>query len=47
MTMTIGAGRRLAAPTIVLWSLRDDLKELYGDVLSVWKPWALLHFIGA
>ncbi len=34
------AGRQLACPTLVLWSLRDDLELLYGDVLEVWKPWA-------
>lgn len=33
------AGRRVRCPTLVLWSLRDDLEELYGDVLPVWKPW--------
>jgi haloacetate dehalogenase len=33
------AGRRVACPTLVLWSLRDDLPELYGDVLAVWRPW--------
>ena len=32
-------GRRVACPTLALWSLRDDLKELYGDVLNVWRPW--------
>ena len=34
------AGRRLNCPVLVLWSLRDDLEELYGDVLAVWRPWA-------
>jgi len=34
------AGRRLACPTLVLWSLRDDLEQLYGDPLAVWRPWA-------
>jgi haloacetate dehalogenase len=34
------AGRRITCPTLVLWSTRDDLKDLYGDVLSVWRPWA-------
>jgi haloacetate dehalogenase len=34
------AGRRLACPTLALWSLRDDLEDLYGDVLAVWRPWA-------
>jgi haloacetate dehalogenase len=24
----------------VLWSRRDDLPELYGDVLEVWRAWA-------
>lgn len=34
------AGRRIACPTLALWSLRDDLEMLYGDVLAVWRPWA-------
>jgi haloacetate dehalogenase len=25
----------------VLWSSRDDLEYLYGDVLAVWQPWAV------
>jgi haloacetate dehalogenase len=33
------AGRRIACPTLILWSLRDDLEFLYGDVLAVWEPW--------
>ncbi|MGI4793616.1 MAG: alpha/beta fold hydrolase [Janthinobacterium lividum] len=33
------AGRRIACPTLILWSLRDDLELLYGDVLAVWEPW--------
>jgi haloacetate dehalogenase len=33
------AGRRVACPTLILWSLRDDLEQLYGDVLDVWRPW--------
>ena len=33
------AGRRIACPTLILWSLRDDLVLLYGDVLAVWEPW--------
>jgi haloacetate dehalogenase len=24
----------------VLWSTRDDLEDLYGDVLGIWRPWA-------
>lgn len=33
------AGRRITCPTMILWSMRDDLELLYGDVLSVWAPW--------
>jgi haloacetate dehalogenase len=33
------AGRRVRCPTIVLWSTRDDLEELYGNVLDIWRPW--------
>lgn len=32
-------GRRIECPAMVLWSLRDDLERLYGDVLKVWRPW--------
>jgi haloacetate dehalogenase len=34
------AGRRIGCPTLVLWSRHDDLADLYGDVLGVWRPWA-------
>ncbi len=34
------AGRCVACPTLVLWATDDDMEELYGDVLSVWKSWA-------
>jgi haloacetate dehalogenase len=34
------AGHRIACPTLVLWSSRDDMEELYGDVLAVWRDWA-------
>ncbi|MCR2763894.1 alpha/beta hydrolase [Microbacterium sp. zg.B48] len=34
------AGRRLQCPLLVLWSLRDDLEELYGDPLEIWREWA-------
>lgn len=33
-------GRRLRMPLLVLWSLRDDLAELYGDPLTIWRAWA-------
>ena len=34
------AGRQISCPTLIGWSLKDDLETLYGDVLAVWKPWA-------
>lgn len=33
------AGRRVACPMLVLWSERDDMRRLYGDVLAIWRPW--------
>ena len=34
------AGRRLACPTLVLWSLQDDLATLHADILDIWRSWA-------
>ena len=34
------AGRMIACPVLALWADGDDLPELYGDVLAVWRPWA-------
>jgi haloacetate dehalogenase len=34
------AGNRIGCPALVLWSLRDDLEDLYGDPVRVWRPWA-------
>ena len=34
------AGRRITAPLLVLWSLGDDLVDLYGDPLRIWADWA-------
>ncbi|MEV0122115.1 alpha/beta hydrolase [Streptomyces sp. NPDC050703] len=34
------AGRRIGCPLQVLWATRDDMPDLYGDVLSVWRDWA-------
>jgi haloacetate dehalogenase len=34
------AGRRITCPTLVLWSIHDDMEQLYGDVLAVWAGWA-------
>lgn len=35
------AGRRVTCPALVLWSLRDDLERIYGDVLSIWRLWTV------
>ncbi|SNS43998.1 haloacetate dehalogenase [Geodermatophilus pulveris] len=34
------AGRRVACPTLVLWSAHDDLEQLHGDPLHIWAGWA-------
>ncbi|MEV7404186.1 alpha/beta hydrolase [Streptomyces sp. NPDC091267] len=34
------AGRRIESPVQVLWATRDDMADLYGDVLNVWREWA-------
>ncbi|HEV3400757.1 MAG TPA: alpha/beta hydrolase, partial [Acidimicrobiales bacterium] len=33
------AGRRVACPTLVLWSARDDLEDLHGDPGAIWAGW--------
>jgi haloacetate dehalogenase len=33
------AGRRIECPTLLIWALRDDMEDLYGDPLEVWRPW--------
>ena len=34
------AGRRIAAPVLVLWAARGGLPGFYPDILEVWRPWA-------
>lgn len=34
------AGRTITCPAMVLWSTLDDMEEIYGDVIAVWRPWA-------
>ncbi|TWF95396.1 alpha/beta fold hydrolase [Saccharopolyspora dendranthemae] len=33
------AGRRIDCPTLVAWSSRDDLHDLYDDVVAIWQNW--------
>ncbi|MFF0717783.1 hypothetical protein [Micromonospora sp. NPDC003816] len=30
----------IASTAGLLWTTRDDLADLYGDPLAVWRPWA-------
>ncbi|MDF0699686.1 alpha/beta hydrolase [Rhizobium sp. MC63] len=34
------AGRKVTCPTLCLWSLRDDLQQIYGDPTLIWRNWA-------
>jgi haloacetate dehalogenase len=34
------AGTRVRCPALILWSLRDDLEQLYGDPARIWRDWA-------
>lgn len=34
------AGRRVTQSLLVLWSTLDDLEDLYGDPLRIWRAWA-------
>jgi haloacetate dehalogenase len=36
----MAAGTRVACPVLVLWAELDDLEDLYGDVLGIWRSWA-------
>jgi haloacetate dehalogenase len=35
------AGRRIECPVLVLWAAHGSLPRFYGDVLDVWRPWAV------
>jgi haloacetate dehalogenase len=34
------AGRLVTQSLLVLWSMLDDLEDLYGDPLTIWQGWA-------
>lgn len=34
------AGRKVRCPMLCLWSLDDDLEQIYGDPVAIWKHWA-------
>ncbi len=31
--------RRITCPTLVGWSVKDDMEDLYGDLVPLWEPW--------
>jgi haloacetate dehalogenase len=33
------AGRFARCPTLCAWSVHDDLEDLYGDPLEIWRTW--------
>ena len=33
-------GRRISCPVLFLWARRDDMEDLYGDPLAIWRDWA-------
>jgi haloacetate dehalogenase len=34
------AGRKVDVPTLVLWGAHDDIEELWGNPLEIWRDWA-------
>ena len=34
------AGNRVRCPVLAIWATGDDLPDLYGDVVAVWRGWA-------
>jgi haloacetate dehalogenase len=41
------AGRFVTCPTLFAWSARDDMEELYGDPLAIWRAWVAAELRGA
>ena len=41
------AERFVHCPTLIVWSARDDLEELYGDPVAVWRSWTRGPLSGA
>jgi len=34
------AGRRVRCPTLFALSIHDDMEDIYGDPLAIWRAWA-------
>lgn len=33
------SGRTITCPTLVAWSIHDDMETLYGSPAEIWRPW--------
>jgi haloacetate dehalogenase len=40
------AGRMIECPTLFMWSLQDDMEDLYGWPLDIWEPWVSAELQG-
>jgi haloacetate dehalogenase len=36
----MAAGHQITCPVLMLWARKDDMEELYGDPLEIWRLWA-------
>jgi haloacetate dehalogenase len=36
---TRNEGQTIACPTLVAWSVHDDIEDLYGDPVAIWRSW--------
>lgn len=34
------ADRKVVCPMLCLWSLSDDMEQIYGDPVAIWRNWA-------
>jgi haloacetate dehalogenase len=34
------AGQKVSCPMLCLWSTRDDLEQIYGNPVAIWRDWA-------
>jgi len=33
-------GKKITCPVLVGWSIHDDMEDLYGDLVAIWRVWA-------
>ena len=39
--------RTIRCPTLVAWSVHDDMEDLYGDLVPLWEPWVSARITAA